>query len=108
MTLVEPGSRIVDHDQPTITKEGLWIWPGSEGTKKKAVVGNFANSYCVVEDYVVPNNNVFGATDENSDIDSLNGNQLINNGGVGAGRSKAAIGAVWVLGMMMSHHCLVV
>lgn len=108
MTLVEPGSLIVDHDQPTITKEGLWIWPGSEGTKKKAVVGNFANSYCVVNDYFAPNDNVFDATDKNSGIDSLSGNQLINKGGVGAGRSKVAIGAVWVLGMMMSLHYLVV
>jgi len=31
-----------DNQQPTIT-DGMWIWPGPEGTKKKAVQGNFAN-----------------------------------------------------------------
>lgn len=50
MTAVDSDLRLVDHDQPTI-KDGLWIWPGPEGTMKKAVVGNFANHLCVVEGY---------------------------------------------------------
>jgi len=31
-----------DPQQPTIDDDGMWIWPGPEGYKKKPVVGNFA------------------------------------------------------------------
>ena len=27
----------------------MWIWPGEEGTKKKPVLGNFANHLYIVE-----------------------------------------------------------
>lgn len=36
------------NQQPTIT-DGMWIWPGPEGTKKKPVVGNFANHLYTIE-----------------------------------------------------------
>ena len=35
--------------QPTI-EDGMWIWPGPEGTKKKPVVGHFAVNLFTVED----------------------------------------------------------
>jgi len=31
-----------DPQQPTIDDDGMWIWPGPDGYKKKPVVGNFA------------------------------------------------------------------
>jgi len=43
----------VDHEndpqQPTI-EDGMWIWPGPDGTKKKAVQGHFANHLYTVSD----------------------------------------------------------
>jgi len=35
--------------QPKISGDGMWIWPGEEGTKKKPVLGNFANHLYIVE-----------------------------------------------------------
>jgi len=99
MTFVDPKTRFVDHEQPLI-KEGLWVWPGSEGRKKKAVIGNFANSYCVVEDYKGA-----GDGDSNSAMDSLSGNEVMN-GVRRAVPAKGAISTMWVLGMALIH-CLI-
>ena len=103
MTLVDPGSRLVDHDQPTITA-GLWIWPGPEGKKKKAVVGNFANSYCVVEDYEGSADS--GASTDNSVIESLNKDLLLNGVQRGKEHKEVAIYTVLALGMAI-FYCLV-
>lgn len=102
MTLVEPGSRLVDHDQPTI-KDGLWIWPGSEGRKKKAAVGNFANSYCVVEGGSADGG--AGVIADDSALGSLKKDQLMN--GVRGGQPmQGKRRAMWALGLALLY-CLV-
>lgn len=43
MVETDSGSKNA-HEQPAITDDGKWTWPGPEGTKKKAVIGNFATN----------------------------------------------------------------
>jgi len=51
---VEPwADGVEDPQQPTINDEGMWMWPGPDGIKKKPVVGNFATDLTVVEADVV-------------------------------------------------------
>jgi len=40
-------------EQPTITDEGGFIWPGPDGNGKKPVVGNFATNLHIVEGFSV-------------------------------------------------------
>merc|ERR1739844_662283 len=45
------GDGILSHpEQPTIDEDGMWIWPGPDGPKKKPVIGNFAVNMITVQD----------------------------------------------------------
>jgi hypothetical protein len=51
MSDVPQGGILVDPQQPTIDSEGMWIWPGPEGTKRKPVEGNFAINLYALENF---------------------------------------------------------
>ncbi len=51
MSDCEVDDDLVNHpQQPTIDKEGMWIWPGPDGYKKKPVIGNFAVNLVTVDE----------------------------------------------------------
>ncbi len=55
MSDCEVDDDLVNHpQQPTIDEDGMWIWPGPEGTMKKPVVGNFAVNLVTVYGTEIP------------------------------------------------------
>jgi hypothetical protein len=50
MSDVISQGNLIDPQQPTIDNGGMWMWPGPEGSKKKAVVGKFATNLVVTMD----------------------------------------------------------
>ena len=51
MSDVISQGNLIDPQQPTIDDEGMWMWPGPEGYKKKPVVGNFATDLVIIMNY---------------------------------------------------------
>jgi len=50
MTDFPPLANGLEAPQQPLMEDGMWVWPGPEGTKKKPVAGNFANELVIVED----------------------------------------------------------
>ena len=50
MSDIDSDDVLVHPQQPTLDEEGMWIWPGPDGYKKKPVIGNFAVNLVTVDE----------------------------------------------------------
>lgn len=97
MSDIEGDGDLVSHpQQPTIDDEGMWIWPGPEGTMKKPVVGNFAVNLVTVYGKESPPYQVY---DESMDLNE--DEEVEDSGGFSALLSLAFSVAIVMASMLL-------
>lgn len=70
MSDIDNDDVLVHPQQPTLDEEGMWMWPGPDGYKKKPVIGNFAVNLVTVDE---TNNDSVVEDDEGSVVNTSGG-----------------------------------